>query len=137
MSSAADALRKAVEYEKKALENYQEALAQTKFQETRETLEKIAKERTHEIDSLSWMIMAEAGELEAESTPEDTKTETEAEAKPASKCPFSGALAEMGIDISKMGDMADGDFSKMKDMAKMMGMESPDSPDSKNDKKDS
>ena len=60
------------------------------------------------------MIMAEAGELEQEEVAEG------AEAKPASKCPFSGALAEMGIDISKMGEMP-----SPEDMEKMMGMGSP------------
>lgn len=128
MSTAADALKKALELEKKALECYKEAIAHAKHAETKDTIEKIIAERTPLIDSLHWVAMAEAGQLESDAAPGESSEAKEADAaKPSSKCPFSGALAEMGIDIDKMGDMAgkDMDMSKMGDMAKMMGIKPP------------
>jgi hypothetical protein len=122
MSTAAEALKKAIEHDKKALEYYQEAIANAKHQETKDTLGKITAERTATIDSLSWVAMAESGELESESTPAESAEGTEE--KPASKCPFSGALAEMGIDISKMSSMEDMDPEKMAEVTKMMEMKS-------------
>lgn len=114
MSSAAKALKEAIELEKKALEKYHEAVAHSNHKETKAELEKIAAEKSAQIDSLHWMIMAEDGKLET------GQAEEKSEAKPASKCPFSGALAEMGIDISKMSEMPNAE-----DMEKMMGMAAP------------
>lgn len=122
MSTAAEALKKAIEHDKKALEYYQEAIANAKHQETKDTIGKITTERTATIDSLSWVAMAESGELESESTPAESAEG--AEEKPASKCPFSGALAEMGVDISKMSSMEDMDPEKMAEVTKMMGVKS-------------
>jgi hypothetical protein len=117
MSTAAEALKKAIEFDKKALEFYKEAIANANLQETKDSISKITAERTATIDSLSWVAMAEAGELESDSTPAEATEE-----KPASKCPFSGALADMGIDISKMSSMEDMDPEKMAEVTKMMGM---------------
>ena len=119
MSTAAEALKKAIEHDKKALEFYQKAITNAKHQETKDTIGKITAERGATIDSLSWVAMAESGELESEASPAESAEGTEE--KPASKCPFSGALAEMGIDISKMDSMADMDPDKMAEITKMMG----------------
>lgn len=125
MSNAAEALKKALEHEKLALERYKEAINCSTHPETKETLKKLASEKNQQIDSLHWMVLAEAGQLETQDASETS--EGEAPAKAASKCPFSGALAEMGIDITKMGEMSKEDFAKMEsktgvDMAKMMEM---------------
>lgn len=122
MSTAAEALKKAIEFDKKALEFYKEAIANANLQETKDSISKITAERIATIDSLSWVAMAEAGELESESTPAETAEG--GEEKPASKCPFSGALADMGIDISKMSSMEDMDPEKMAEVTKMMGVKS-------------
>ena len=65
MSAAAEALKKAIEHEKLALERYKEAINCSTHDETRETLKKIATEKNQQIDSLHWMVLAEAGQLEA------------------------------------------------------------------------
>jgi len=108
MSHAVDALKLAVDFEKKALEKYKEAIPHVTNEQTRKAVEKYASEKNEQIDSLHWMIMAEAGQLETEEAPA-----VEEGAPKAGKCPFSGQLAEMGVDISKMGDM-----SNMADMMK-------------------
>jgi len=109
------ALREAVEFEKKALEKYKEAAAMVKHPETKESLEKITAEKAQTIESMHWVIMAEAGEIETEKPA--PAVEGEAPASGASKCPFSGALAEMGIDITKMSK--EEAMEKMGDMSKI------------------
>ena len=122
MSNSVEALKAAIELEKQALEKYREALPHVTHTQTRESIEKYASEKNQQIDALHWMIMAEAGQLQTEEASTETPAvESEGETPKAGKCPFSGALADMGIDISEMGDM-----SKMGDMAKMMKELSPD-----------
>ena len=108
MSHAVDTLKLAIDFEKRALEKYKEAIPHVTNEQTRKAVEKYASEKNEQIDSLHWMIMAEAGQLETEEAPA-----VEEGAPKAGKCPFSGQLAEMGVDISKMGDM-----SNMADMMK-------------------
>ncbi|MCH8311659.1 MAG: hypothetical protein IID17_01585 [Nitrospinae bacterium] len=127
MSAAAEALKKAMEHEKLALERYKEAINCSTHDETRETLKKYATEKNQQIDSLHWMVLAEAGQLETGDTEAESQ-ETEAPKSNASKCPFSGALKEMGVDISKMGEMSSENMEKMmggmsrEEMAKSMGL---------------
>ena len=118
MSNAVDALKLAIEHEKQALEKYREALPHVTHEQTRQAVEKLASEKNQQIDSLHWMIMAEAGQLEMEEAPAGEAPAVEEEKPKAGKCPFSGALAEMGVDITKMGDMGN--------MAEMMKGMSPD-----------
>ncbi len=126
MSAAAEALRKAIEHEKLALERYKEAINCSSNEETRKSLKEIASNKTQTIDSLHWMALAEAGQLDTDAAAE-TKEETTQSS--ASKCPFSGALKEMGVDITKMGEMSKEDMNKMmggmsrEEMAKMMGLD--------------
>lgn len=133
MSAAAEALKKAIEHEKLALERYKEAINCSTHDETRETLKKIASDKNQQIDSLSWMVLAEAGQLEEGAKSE----EAEAPKSNASKCPFSGALKEMGVDITKMGEMSPEMMEKMmggmsrEEMAKSMGL----TPDADSEKK--
>lgn len=101
MSNAVDTLKLAIELEKQALEKYKEAIPHVTNEHTRKAVEKYASEKNQQIDSLHWMIMAEAGQLETEEAPV-----AEEGAPKAGKCPFSGQLAEMGLDINKMGDMS-------------------------------
>ena len=122
MSNSAAALREAVEFEKKALEKYQEAAALVMHPETKESIEKITSEKKQTIESMHWIIMAEAGKIETEKPA--PATEGEAPKSGASKCPFSGALAEMGIDITKMSK--EEAMEKMGDMSKIF----PESSDS-------
>ena len=115
MSNSAAALREAVEFEKKALEKYNEATALVKHPETKESLEKITAEKAQTIESMHWVIMAEAGEIETEKPA--PIVEGEEPKSGASKCPFSGALADMGIDITKMSK--EEAMEKMGDMSKI------------------
>ena len=115
MSSSAAALKEAVEFEKKALGKYTEAASLVKHPETKETLDKLTSEKKQIIESMHWIIMAEAGEIETEKPAQ--ATEGEAPKSGASKCPFSGALAEMGIDITKMSK--EEAMEKMGDMSKI------------------
>lgn len=115
MSNSAAALKEAVELEKKALEKYKEAIAMVKHPETKESLEKITADKTQTIESMHWVIMAEAGEIETEKPA--PAAEGEEPKSGASKCPFSGALAEMGIDITKMSK--EEAMEKMGDMSKI------------------
>ena len=115
MSNSAAALREAVEFEKKALEKYKEATAMVKHAETKESLEKITTEKAQTIESMHWVIMAEAGEIETEKPA--PAVEGEEPKSGASKCPFSGALADMGIDITKMSK--EEAMEKMGDMSKI------------------
>ncbi|PIQ97553.1 MAG: hypothetical protein COV67_03605 [Nitrospinae bacterium CG11_big_fil_rev_8_21_14_0_20_56_8] len=114
MSDAIAALKDAIEFEKKALEKYKEALSQIEHKETRDAIEKMAQDKNQQIDSLHWMVMAESGALEPEETAQEEKPKTS-----AGKCPFSGQFAAMGLDMSKMGDMM-GDPSKMAEMMEKM-----------------
>ena len=115
MSNSAAALREAVEFEKKALEKYNEATALVNHPETKESLEKITAEKAQTIESMHWVIMAEAGEIETEKPA--PAVEGEEPKSGASKCPFSGALADMGIDITKMSK--EEAMEKMGDMSKI------------------
>ena len=115
MSNSAAVLKEAVEFEKKALEKYEEAAALVKHPETKESIEKIASEKKQTIESMHWIIMAEAGEIETEKPA--PAAEGEEPTSGASKCPFSGALAEMGIDITKMSK--EEAMGKMGDMSKL------------------
>ena len=110
MSHAVDALKLAVEFEKQALEKYKEAIPHVTNEQTRKAVEKYASEKNEQIDSLHRMIMAEAGQLETVEAPAADEV-----APKAGKCPFTASLAEMGIDITKMGDM-----SNMAEMMKGM-----------------
>ena len=113
MPNSAAALKEAVEFEKKALEKYQEAASIVKHPETKETLQKLTTEKQQTIESMHWIIMAEAGKIETEKPAE----QAEEPKSGASKCPFSGALAEMGIDITKMSK--EEAMEKMGDMSKI------------------
>jgi len=92
MPTALEALKEAVEFERSALEQYKIAMDQTQHDETKEALKGYIEDKQQKIDTLSWFVMAETGTLETSEEPP----------KAASKCPFSGQLAEMGIDISQM-----------------------------------
>ena len=110
MSHAVKALKLAADFEKQALEKYKEAIPHVTNEQTRHAVEKYAADKNEQIDSLHWMIMAEAGQLETEEAPA-----AEEGTPKAGKCPFAAPLAEMGVDITKMGDM-----SNMADMMKGM-----------------
>ena len=68
-----------------------------------------------ELNAPTVVIMAEAGEIETEKPA--PAVEGEEPASGASKCPFSGALADMGIDITKMSK--EEAMGKMGDMSKI------------------
>ncbi len=104
MSTSVEALKEAVELEKTALEKVRTAIASAKHDQTKSVLTKYAEDKEQKIDTLSWMVMAESGEIK----PEEMTAEEVAESKPAGKCPFTGQLAEMGIDITKMGGKPEG-----------------------------
>ena len=110
MSHAVDMLKLAVDFEKQALEKYKAAIPHVTNEQTRKAVEKYASDKNEQIDSLHWMIMAEAGQLETEEVPV-----AEEGTPKAGKCPFTAPLAEMGVDITKMGDM-----SNMAEMMKGM-----------------
>ena len=110
MSHAVEALKLAADFEKQALEKYKEAIPHVTNEQTRKAVEKYAADKNEQIDSLHWMIMAEAGQLETEEAPA-----AEEGTPKAGKCPFTAPLADMGIDITKMGDM-----SNMAEMMKGM-----------------
>ena len=69
MSNSVEALKAAIELEKKALEKYREALPHVTHTQTRESIEKYASEKNQQIDALHWMIMAEAGQLQLRKHP--------------------------------------------------------------------
>ncbi len=104
MSTSIAALKEAVELEKTALEKVRSAIGSAKHDQTKSVLEKCVADKEQIIDTLSWIMMAESGEIQ----PEAMTEEEIAEAKPAGKCPFTGQLAEMGIDITKMGGKPEG-----------------------------
>ncbi len=99
MPSATEALKSAIEFERQALEQYKIAMDNTLQEQTKGELEKCISDKEQKIDTLSWMIMAEAGNLETS----EEKPQNGAEKLASGKCPFSGELAKMGIDIDKMG----------------------------------
>lgn len=107
MSSSAESLKMAVEYEKKAVEHYREAVKHTGHDEGKEAINKVIQELDQHIDTVHWIIMAESGRLENSSDPAPQQ-ETGATKLAAGKCPFSGEFAKMGIDITKF------DMSKFK-----------------------
>ncbi len=117
MTDIVSVLKEALELEKQALEKYNLAIPGLEHKETREAVEKYAEDKNQQIDALHWMILAEAGQLDGETTP---VAKTEEEAKPAGKCPFTGQFAAMGIDMSKMGEMM-GDPEKRAEMMEKMG----------------
>ena len=97
MSNAVNALKLAVEFEKQALEKYNEAIPHVTNKQTREAVEKYASEKNEQIDSLHWMIMAEAGQLETEEAPvaeEAPAAETAPEEKPAAETKEEAPAAE-------------------------------------------
>ena len=104
MSHSAEALKMAIEFERKAVEKYHEAAKHAEHKESKETVEKIIQEMNQHIDTVHWIVMAETGRLEKTEAP----VETGATKLAAGKCPFSGDFAKMGIDISKF------DMSKFK-----------------------
>jgi hypothetical protein len=123
MSNIIKALKAGIELEKKALEQYKEAIPNIENSEMRETIEKIVSDKNQQIDTLHWIIVAESGQLET-----DTKEESAAE--PAKgKCPFSGQFAAMGIDMSKMGDIM-ADPEKRAEIMGQMGGDMPASSES-------
>jgi len=116
MPTSIESLKEAIQHEKNALAHYKAALETAAHQETKDALGKFLKEKEQSIDTLSWLIVAEAGEL-----PKETES-PHGEGKPATgKCPFTAQLAAMGVDMSKMTegmDMSKMDMSKIADMMK-------------------
>ena len=105
MTNVTETLKKAIEFEKMALEHYKEAVDREPHEKIRNFRENPASANKQQIDSLHWMMMAESGELEIG----EVAGSEEAEAKPTGgKCPFSGQLKEMGFDMDKMSsDMSE------------------------------
>ena len=98
MPSSIEALKQAVELEEKALDQYIIAMDSAVHEETKQTLKEYADDKQQKIDTLSWMIMAESGDLEKEESAPQNGSERLA----AGKCPFSrGDLEAMGIDMSQ------------------------------------
>lgn len=107
MPSSIDALKQAVELEQQALDQYIIAMDNAVHAETKKTLEEYADDKQQKIDTLSWMIMAESGDIEKEQVAPQTGGEKLA----AGKCPFSKKeLSSMGFDMSK----SDADDSQFK-----------------------
>jgi hypothetical protein len=99
MSSSIEALKQAVELEQQTLDLYIIAMDNAVHEETKQTLKEYADDKQQKIDTLSWMVMAESGDIEKEET---TAPQTGGEKLSAGKCPFSkGELKEMGFDMSK------------------------------------
>lgn len=98
MSTTIKALQKAIECEQAALEQYKIASAHAEQPETKEALKEYLADKEQKIDTLSWMVMAETGTLERT----ETAPQNGAEKLASGKCPFSGELSKMGIDIDKM-----------------------------------
>lgn len=97
MANSLDALKMAVEFEKLANVKFQEAIDNAIHEETKESLNKIMNEKSQHIDSLHWLIMAEAGKLEKTEEggeAEGVQQENGATRLAQGKCPF---------DFSKMG----------------------------------
>ncbi len=107
MPSSIEALKQAVELEQQALDLYIIAMDNAVHEETKQTLKEYADDKQQKIDTLSWMVMAESGDLEKEeSTPQNG-----GERLAAGKCPFSRSdLEGMGFDMSQ--STMDDDHSK-------------------------
>ena len=103
MSVSIDALKVAVELEKITRNKYQDAIENTIHEETKETLRKFIAEKEQQIDSIHWIIMAEAGKLEkSEQKLEVPAEENGATRLAAGKCPFSKSeLSQMGFPVSE------------------------------------
>lgn len=98
MSSSIEALKQAVQLEEQALDQYIIAMDNAVHEETKQTLKEYADDKQQKIDTLSWMIMAESGDIEKE----ESAPQSGGEKLAAGKCPFSkGELKEMGFDMSK------------------------------------
>lgn len=98
MPSSIEALKQAVQLEEQALDQYIIAMDNSVHEETKQTLKEYADDKQQKIDTLSWMIMAESGELEKE----ESAPQNGGEKLAAGKCPFSrGDLEAMGIDMSQ------------------------------------
>jgi len=98
MPSSIEALKQAVQLEEQALDQYIIAMDSAVHEETKQTLKEYADDKQQKIDTLSWMIMAESGDLEKEESAPQNGSERLA----AGKCPFSrGDLEAMGIDMSQ------------------------------------
>ncbi|PIQ99772.1 MAG: hypothetical protein COV66_09170 [Nitrospinae bacterium CG11_big_fil_rev_8_21_14_0_20_45_15] len=124
MSNIIKALKAGIELEKKALEQYKEAIPNIENSEMRETIEKIVSDKNQQIDTLHWIIVAESGQLETTDTKEESAPE------PAKgKCPFTGQFAAMGIDMSKMGEIM-ADPEKRAEIMGQMGGDMPASSES-------
>ena len=103
MSVSIDALKVAVELEKIIRNKYKEAIANATHEETKETLNKFITDKDQQIDSIHWIIMAEAGKLEkSQEQVEAPAQENGATRLAAGKCPFSKAeLSQMGFPVSE------------------------------------
>jgi len=103
MSISIDALKVAVELEKMIRGKYQDAIDHAVHDETRNTLKKFIADKDQQIDSLHWIIMAEAGKLEKTDAPsEPPAQENGATRLAAGKCPFSSAeLTQMGFPVGE------------------------------------
>ena len=116
MSYSAEALRGAIEFHKKAVEKYKEAVNSAKHDEAREALKKLIRDNEVHIESAQWVVMAEAGELGEDEPAAGSATEAAPEngatKLAAGKCPFSGQFKEMGIDLANF------DMSKLKETFK-------------------
>lgn len=106
MSNSAEALKMAIDFEKKAVEKYRDAVKYAEHKETKELIEKVVLEMDQHIETIHWIVMAETGRLEK--AEETAPKETGATKLAAGKCPFSGEFAKMGIDLNNF------DMSKFK-----------------------
>ncbi|MFQ5715659.1 MAG: hypothetical protein ACE5GQ_01000 [Nitrospinales bacterium] len=107
MSVSVDALKIAVEFEKMVRDKYQEAVDHAVHDATKESLKKYIADKDQQIDSLHWIIMAEAGKLETTEepppeAPKEAPVETGATRLAQGKCPFSREeLSKMGFPLSE------------------------------------
>ncbi len=98
MPTSIDALKQAIEFEQQALDQYIIAMDNAVHADTKKTLKEYADDKQQKIDALSWMVMAESGDVEKD----ESKPQTGGEKLTAGKCPFSvGELKEMGFDMSQ------------------------------------
>ena len=103
MPSSIEALKQAIKFEQQALDQYIIAMDNAVHEETKKTLKEYADDKQQKIDTLSWMIMAESGDIKKE----ESAPQTGGEKLASGKCPFSlNELKEMGFDMSQstMGD---------------------------------
>ncbi len=96
MPTSIDALKQAIEFEQQALDQYIIAMDNAVHADTKKTLKEYADDKQQKIDALSWMVMAESGDVEK------PEPQTGGEKLAAGKCPFSvGELKAMGFDMSQ------------------------------------